>query len=138
MILVWFLPVGVHTLAKAVVANCRPRCQRRSKSKAGEAEEEEMEMRGGGGKSRKEEKEEDKGDGNRAKGRSRSSLFFDLLLQGCQLGLFLATFSLVTHYIVNTEFNGERRYLQVRRERSAVHIDMCRLSFYTWETDMSQ
>ena len=46
---------------------------------------------------------------------------FDLGVQVMQLLFFLITFSIITHHIINTEFNLERSNLQVNTEEFRTH-----------------
>ncbi len=105
VIFIWFLPVGVHVIMKSIITNCRPRCEKKLVESAAEG----FEMDAPSAEKRLRRTEEQERCNRR---KNNSMLFFDLLLQLTQLAIFLATFSLITHHIIHTEFNQDRRNLQ--------------------------
>ncbi len=94
IIVIWFLPLGMHILVKVFMKHCWPYChstvtatQKSSLSRS------------------------DRRDLTRKKDR-RLLMIFDLITQSMQLSIFLASFSLITHYIIHMEFNQDRSNLQ--------------------------
>ncbi len=84
VILIWFLPLGVHTLGKALITHCRPRCEKRLTPPSSAATQSyELEDQSGDGRRRsRREKEQQAEERRRCQERkSRSMLFFDIMLQ---------------------------------------------------------
>ncbi len=113
VILIWFLPVVVHVIVKTIAVNGRLKCE----SKIDPEDEEEKEDGDGefdgiGSKVRLRGESSEEAERRYSRRKRRLLTFFDLFVQILQLSFFLATFSLVTHHIVHTEFGGERRNLR--------------------------
>eukprot|EP00094_Tigriopus_californicus_P001374 TCALIF_01330-PA protein Name:"Protein of unknown function" AED:0.45 eAED:0.45 QI:50/0.5/0.33/0.66/0.5/0.33/3/0/1088 len=101
IILIWFLPVIVHYISKAAIIHGRPKFlsyfnfNQNSdvvfRSKPGSRHN---------GQSKFSEKQESFG------------LIFDFAVQVMEISFFLASFSIITHFLLRTEFNENRKNLQ--------------------------
>lgn len=121
IILIWFLPVCVHILVKAILSHGVQRCQDHINSSFDDQLESAANQVPEPPTKRKIEAKVDTGLKKRkttaaevkCSTRKKAFLkFFDIVVQTMQLAFFLSTFTVVTHHIVNTEFTSDRRNLQ--------------------------
>ncbi|TRY75294.1 hypothetical protein TCAL_01331 [Tigriopus californicus] len=104
IILIWFLPVIVHAISKAVITHGRPKFISRINSHNHDSSA---------------ENKTNLSQSMRLKDRSKFEhrqrklgLIFDFAVQVMQISFFLASFSIITHFIIHTEFNQNRKNLQ--------------------------
>ena len=94
IILIWFLPITVHIIIKAIVVHGKPMCTAITNEDNGETEKtRRAQLRDG-----------QSGDHTSSKRVGRRILLtsFDLFVQVLQLSFFLLTFSFITHHIIHT------------------------------------
>ena len=111
IILIWFLPVIVHMIVKAAITQGRPQCAARIKAGDPKNEDEENRLGGGEPATQRSRTRQDK-DAECQKRKQKYLSFFDFAIQVLQLFFFLASFSIITHHIIHTEFNKNRQNLQ--------------------------
>jgi len=118
IIAVWFLPVGAHLLAKALVGHCRPKIPATGQDKLtldpdGDMSKVDLDAstRSVNARHFARYAAAERAAESSAR-RRRSIVAFDFALQIFMLAIFLASFSLITHKILHMEFNRERQNLQ--------------------------
>eukprot|EP00095_Tigriopus_kingsejongensis_P007184 maker-scaffold3067_size10345-snap-gene-0.2 protein:Tk07184 transcript:maker-scaffold3067_size10345-snap-gene-0.2-mRNA-1 annotation:"predicted protein" len=110
IILIWFLPVIIHTLAKALVNHGRSLCISKLMPQDVSVSEDVPGSIALTQSQRLKKRSERKEHYNRRL--SRFGMLFDLLVQIIQITFFLASFSIITHFIIHNEFNQNRKNLQ--------------------------